>query len=264
MPMTERSRALWVLAPLVLVLGGCMSYPTFTAPARRPSMASTATALMASPAGAGIVINRNVFGHSVQGRELVAFRLGSVNAPRRILVVGMIYGNETAGRMIAQTLLDTAPPATTEVVVVPDLNSDGAAQGRRQNARAVDLNRNFPYRWKRLGVRGDQQYSGTGALSEPESRAMAVLIGKFRPTVSVWFHQPIGVVDQSGGSVLVESRFAKILGLPLRRLQRYNGSAASWENTAYRGTTAFVVELPARASAALRTSALRALLDLER
>jgi len=85
-----------------------------------------------------------------------------------------------------------------------------------------------------------------------------------RPTVSVWFHQPIGVVDQSGGSVLVERRFAKILGLPLRQLQRYNGSAASWENTAYRGTTAFVVELPARASASLRTSALRGLLDLER
>ena len=262
--MTERSWALWVLGPFVLVLGGCMSYPALTAPARRPSMASSATALMASPAGAGIVINRTVFGHSVQGRELVAFRLGSVSAQRRILVVGVIHGNETAGRIIAQTLLDTAPPATTEVVVIPDLNPDGAAQGRRQNARAVDLNRNFPYRWKRLGVRGDQQYSGTAALSEPESRAMAVLIARLRPTVSVWFHQPIGVVDQSGGSVLVERRFAKILGLPLRQLQRYNGSAASWENTAYRGTTAFVVELPARASASLRTSALRGLLDLER
>ena len=241
-----------------------MSYPALRAPAHNPSMATTARAFVASRARAGIVINRTVFGHSVQGRQLVAFRAGPVNAPRRILVVGVIHGNETAGQIIAQELLLTSPPGLTEVVVVPDLNPDGAARGTRQNARAVDLNRNFPYRWKSMGRRGDQQYAGTGPLSEPESRAMALLISRLRPTVSVWFHQPIGVVDQSGGSVLVERRFAKILGLPLRQLQRYNGSAASWENTTYPGTTAFVVELPARASASLRTSALRALLDLER
>jgi hypothetical protein len=88
-------------------------------------------------------------------------------------------------------------------------------------------------RWKRVGVRGDQQYSGTAPLSEPESRATGFLIGNFRPTVSVWFHQPIGVVDESGGSALVESRFAKILCLPMRRPQRNNGSATSWANTTY-------------------------------
>jgi hypothetical protein len=93
---------------------------------------------------------------------------------------------------------------------------------------------------------------------------MAALIRTFRPTVSVWFHQPVGVVDESGGSVLVESRFARILGVMLRRMPRYHGSAVSWENTTYPGTTAFVVELPRRVSASLRTKALRALQDLER
>ena len=60
---------------------------------------------------------------------------------------------------------------------------------------------------------------------------MAARIGRVHPTVSVWFHQPVGVVDESGGSVLVERRFATILGLPLERMQRYNGSVVSWENT---------------------------------
>jgi len=101
-------------------------------------------------------------------------------------------------------------------------------------------------------------------LSEPESRAGAALIRALHPRVSVWFHQPVGVVDQSGGSAGVESRFANILGLPLRAMQRYNGSVVSWQNLSYPGTTAFVVELPTRTDATLRAKALRALLDLER
>jgi protein MpaA len=35
------------------------------------------------------------------------------------------------------------------------------------------------------------------------------------------------------------------VGLPVERLTRYPGSAASWENSVLPGTTAFVVELPA-------------------
>src|SRR5947207_64866 len=45
-----------------------------------------------------------------------------------------------------------------------------------------------------------------------------------------------------GGSV--EHRFARLSGLPLRRLTRYPGSAAGWQNHRLPGTTAFVVELP--------------------
>lgn len=224
-----------------------------------PSVARTDPAV-----GVGIGFSRSVIGHSVLGRALVAFRAGPLNAHRRILVVGVIHGNETAGQAIVEELLRTKPSTTTEVVVVPDLNPDGAARGTRQNADAVDLNRNFPYRWKSVGRRGDQQYSGTGPLSEPESRAAAALIRALHPTVSVWFHQPVGVVDESGGSVEVESRFANILGLPLRVMQRYNGSVVSWENLYFPGTTAFVVELPTRTGASLRAKALHALYDLER
>lgn len=69
------------------------------------------------------------------------------------------------------------------------------------------------------------------------------LILRIRPTISIWFHQPYGVVDQSGGSVDIERRFARIVGLPLVRLPRYPGSVTSWENNALPGSTAFVVEL---------------------
>lgn len=256
---TSTPRAARALAPIFLVLASsaCASHPSLAANSP-PSQVSAAP----SPSAPG-GFQRSVFGHSVRGRDLVSFRVGPTDARRRILVVGVIHGNEAAARTIAQDLTRTAPPTSTEVVVVPDLNPDGAASGIRQNARGVDLNRNFAYHWTRLGHRGDQQYSGTAPLSEPESRAMASLIRALRPTVSVWFHQPVGVVDESGGSIAVESRFAKILGLPLQRLQRYPGSVASWENVSYRGTTAFVVELPRQVSASLRNRALKALRDLE-
>ena len=181
-----------------------------------------------------------------------------------MLVVGVIHGDEAAALTIASDLLLTPPPAGTEVVVVPDLNPDGVVHDTRQNAAGVDLNRNFPYRWTALGKRGDQQYSGRAALSEPESRAMAGLIEALRPTVSVWFHQPVGVVDESGGSVAVETRFSQVLGLPLRRLERYHGSATSWENVTFPATSAFVVELPRHVSEILRARTLVALKDVER
>jgi len=42
----------------------------------------------------------------------------------------------------------------------------------------------------------------------------------------------------------VERRFARLAGLPRRRLTRYPGSAASWQDHRFPGTSAFVVELP--------------------
>ena len=53
------------------------------------------------------------------------------------------------------------------------------------------------------------------------------------------------VVDESGGDLRLERRFASLVGLPLRRLTRYPGSVTGWENRTLPGGTSFVVELPA-------------------
>jgi protein MpaA len=156
-----------------------------------------------------------------------------------------------------------ATPKQALLWVIEDLNPDGVAAGTRQNANGVDLNRNFPWRWEHLGHRGDRQYSGPGPLSEPESRIARALILKLRPVVSIWFHQPLGLVDESGGDVRVERRYARLVGLPLQRLVRYPGSAAGWQNHRLPGSTAFVVELPGRLSkkaARLYSGAVRQLL----
>jgi murein peptide amidase A len=182
---------------------------------------------------------------SVLGRPIVASEVGSspAHAPA-VLVVGCIHGDEQAGIAIVRRLKMLAPPRAAALWVLPVLNPDGVSADTRQNADGVDLNRNFPYRWQQLGVRGDQQSSGAHALSEPESRFAYRLILRLRPRITIWFHQPLGLVDESGGNPMIERRFAHLAGLPLRRLTRYPGSAVGWQDHQLPGTTAFVVELP--------------------
>lgn len=198
------------------------------------------------------------------GRPLTASFCGLATSPRRVLVVGVVHGDEAAGLPVARSLEGASAVSGALLVVLPELNPDGRALGIRQNAHHVDLNRNFPYRWRLNGRPGDQQWSGPAVLSEPESRAFVGLVRRVRPTVTVWFHQPVGVVDDSGGSAAIEQRFARLLGEPFRRLQRYAGSAVSWQDTTYVGTTAFVVELPGTVSQDLRRRAVLAVHDLER
>lgn len=252
---------------LACLLAACSGSVGHRGDAPKPSSVASMPGMPASASPSAVAapqVRTSIFGHSVKGVPLTAQARGAATAARRILIVGCVHSDECAGISIARQALETVPPAGTEIVVVAQLNPDGHAAGIRQNARGVDLNRNFPWLWKPIGTRGDQQYAGSGPLSEPEARAMADLIQQLRPTVTVWFHQPVGVVDLSGGSEAVERRFAQIAGMKLKLLTRYPGSAASWQNSVWPGrTTAFVVELSKPATHAQLSGSLAAVLDLE-
>jgi protein MpaA len=208
--------------------------------------ARTGTSTTSAPRAAPAVRRYLLLGRSVRRRAIGCWILGRPRARPALLAVGVIHGDETAGLAIARQLDKARPPARGSLWIIPDLNPDGVAAGTRQNADGVDLNRNFPYRWRPLGRRGDQQYAGPRPLSEPEARIAARLILRVRPEVTIWFHQPLGITDLSGGNPAVERRFAALSGLPPRRLVRYPGSVAGWENHTLPGHTAFVVELPPR------------------
>jgi protein MpaA len=193
----------------------------------------------------GRSVRRFTIGRSVRGRRIDAIEVSAPGAVKAVLVFGCIDGDEPAGIAIARRLLTARPPAKSALWIVPDLNPDGVAADTRVNAHLVDLNRNFPWHWRPLGPPGDPQYAGPRPLSEPESRAAHDLILRVRPRITIWFHQHANLVDLSGGDPRIERRFASLVGLPVVRLARYPGSAASWSNSVLRGTTAFVVELPA-------------------
>jgi len=223
----------------------------------QPAACLAVLAGVALPAVAVASPHRLVLGRSVDGRAIVAYQVGDKDSPHSELVIGCIHGNEPAGIAIAK-LLERSSTQGVNLWVVPVLNPDGEAAATRGNAHGVDLNRNFPWRWQRLA---GPFYSGPRPLSEPESRIAYRLIRRVRPQISIWFHQHLDLVDESGGNTAVERRFAALVGLPLVRITREPGSVVGWQNHAFPGTTAFVVELPAGSpsAAAVRRYARAAL-----
>ena len=190
----------------------------------------------------------HVLGRSVEGRRIVAVERGNPSAPQKVLVVGAIHGNETAGIPVIRRLERLPVPARVDLWLVATVNPDGVAAGTRGNAHGVDLNRNFPYDWRPL----DGVYeSGPHAFSEPESRAVVRLVRRLRPRLSIWFHQHMDLVELTGGDRTLIRRFARLVGLPARPLGHYAGSGIGWENTTIPGSTAFAVELPAGRLAAV-------------
>jgi|SRR5215510_7803050 len=191
---------------------------------------------------AAVAAAAHLVGHSVEGRRIVAYELGDPAASRKVLVVGCLHGNECAGIAVVNLLRRLGPLEGVDLWLVPDANPDGRRAGTRGNAHGVDLNRNFPHRWRRLGGVFN---SGPRAASEPETRALMRLIRRLRPAVTIWFHQHLNMVVLTRGNLGLQHRFARLAGLRAGYLPRYSGTATGWSNATFPGTTAFVVELPA-------------------
>jgi beta-N-acetylhexosaminidase len=208
------------------------------APAAAPD-AAAARAAAPHPAARSLLIGR-----SARGRPIRAVRVGSARAKVTVLAVGLIHGNEQAGRAVIARLRHAHPPRGVALWLIDELNPDGVATGTRHNANGVDLNRNFGYRWQGGGAPFDTYFPGPSAMSEPESQAFARFAERIRPRVTVWYHQALHIVVKSGGDASLQRLYSRLSGLPRRALPRYHGTVSSWQNHTFRGDTAFVVELP--------------------
>ncbi len=161
----------------------------------------------------------------------------------KVLVVGVIHGNEDAGLSVVGPLLSTAAIPGVQLLVVPSVNPDGRRARTRGNAHGVDLNRNFPFRWTRIPSTS-RYFSGPRPLSEPESQAVRTMIRRERPALSIWFHQPERNVRDPDSSPEAQ-RYAALVGLRFLPLAAPPGTAAEWTENRVPGAEAFVVELAA-------------------
>ena len=184
-----------------------------------------------------------VFGTSVQGRPLVAHhRWGPGDATFRILVVGVIHGDEAVGLDVVELLLSEPLPDGVDLWLVPDANPDGRSRRTRGNANGVDLNRNFPVDWQPYGsdeftVGGYDP--GPEPASEPETLALMELALALQPSYTIWYHQPWDAVvcgSFAGARCLA---YATAVDRPTMAAPR-PGSATSWQ--AANGMPAAVVE----------------------
>jgi protein MpaA len=194
----------------------------------------------------------------VDGRAIKAVRLGDPDAARKAVVVGSIHGNERQGMRVTRAI-KRRDVSGVDMWVIDTVNPDGVARGTRGNARGVDLNRNWSYRWER-GSGG--YYGGPRPFSEPETRAMRRLIRRLRPDVTIWYHQPWNAVLACGGRDRVQRRYARRARMAVScRGSGLPGTATSWQRRHVRGSTPFVVEFPQRSvsSASIRRHARAAL-----
>lgn len=209
-------------------------------------------------------------GRSSQGRPILARRFsagppGDAAAP--LLVMGGIHGDEPSSVDALLDLLPRLSPALpVPVWLVPALNPDGLAAERKNSARDVDLNRNFPAR----SFRTDHQpgyFPGPAPLSEPETRALADLIAAEGVGGAVAVHAPFACVNYDGPAAAWAQAVSQACGWPARGDIGYPtpGSFGSWLGIDG-GLPVLTLELPpgplegfrSRAAAALDAALLHA------
>ena len=154
-------------------------------------------------------------GRSLEGAAIEARGFGG--GPTLALVHGGIHGDEPGAVEAVRRLeraLSAAPPGS-RVVTVACVNPDGLRAGTKDNARGVDLNRNFPARsWRAEGAAG--YAPGEAPLSEPEATALAALVEAERPARLIALHQPFCCVNYDGPARALAERMATACGWPVR------------------------------------------------
>ncbi len=207
---------------------------TTTPPTTVATEAVASFAVIEPNEASGIDPNAEVeIGRSVEGRPITLIRRG-VPGGARVLVIGVIHGNEPAGLEVVERLRTVAVPEGVELFLVPSMNPDGLAADDRQNANEVDLNRNFPQNWAPLGIPGDWQYGGPSAASEPETQVVVQLGQTVNPDLVLWYHQDLfRIAPGSGRAGEIRTRFAELTGLPIVDITggTYTGTAGQWTAT---------------------------------
>jgi protein MpaA len=189
-------------------------------------------------------------GRSVHERAITAVQVGDPNGTRIALVVGVTHGDEPAGLRIARAIkrLSASDPVQltgTQLWVIATVNPDGVRAHTRKNAHGVDLNRNFPYRWRDRVPKSSGYYPGPRPASEPETRGVMRFVRRVRPDLSVWYHQPWAAVLACRGRPQIALEYAKLAGMPMScRGEGLRGTAISWETHVVPDSSAFVVEMP--------------------
>lgn len=151
-------------------------------------------------------IEKEIYGFSGKGRELICYRVGSPDSTATLLCVFALHGFEDAYDRDGRKLTDAADSLLAYygasesraalkdfcLMIIPCANPDGALDGwtrygpgRCQVSMGIDLNRDFP---RGHMPRADGRNKSPSPLSAPESKALAALIREIQPSALIDFH----------------------------------------------------------------------------
>lgn len=146
------------------------------------------------------------------------------SGPCKLLIHAGIHGEEGETTVVLSRALRSLSERSRSCAVVLGANPDGLIRGTRGNARAVDLNRNFPtkdwspdlvmHRSTMESPRDINLSPGSSPGSEPETRALISLIDELRPDAVVALHAPLACMDDATEGPLA-AWLAEQTGLPL-------------------------------------------------
>ncbi len=159
------------------------------------------------------LVMQETIGHSLEGRPLVALRIGGTGSRRAgMLINGGLHAREWISMMVTTCVADRLISSydddarirrfvdEVELWVVPVSNPDGYVHSwsrdrywrkNRRDGHGVDLNRNFDLAWGGPGSSdkpASQIYRGTAAFSEPESAALRDLMHRGDFDAHIDFH----------------------------------------------------------------------------
>lgn len=140
-------------------------------------------------------------GKSVNLRPINAY-ITDTDAKGYLYLIGGTHGDEIEGIHLLQNILnwlkESGEILSLPIVTVPILNVDGHAAGTRQNARGVDLNRNYPTDDWTNQFEKERYFPGEAPLSEPENVFLSNLFTKFHPSIIISFHTWKPMINYNG------------------------------------------------------------------
>lgn len=143
------------------------------------------------------------YGESVEGVPLLAW-VPKTKEPIGIFFAA-IHGEEAQTLILAHQLMREVTASQAHSILIPVFNPDGVLHGTRQNARGVDLNRNFPsVTWRsdpsptfppftltrEAHDRNQISSPGTAPASEPEVSCFVDLVNSVKPDFLLGLHAP--------------------------------------------------------------------------
>lgn len=245
-----RTALVVLIAPAVLTASAYVMWqaagPNQTRVVRQTSLSEPADAgaTGSDPVRQPLAVQFEVIGQSVRGRLIERIVIG--DGPECVLYLASIHGNEAAGTPLLRRLLRRLQEepellAGRRVVLLPVVNPDGVAAGKRYNARGIDLNRNFPAENRQNSAR-----FGLEALSEPEAVAVYRTIDQFSPSHIITLHEPLNCVDYDGPGEQLAQTMSEQCPLPVRKLGSRPGSLGSFAGVTL-GIPTVTFELPRNA-----------------